>query len=106
MTVCFHGFRRTALASLRQWPCAIAARTAASPMPFPAATARPVSAFFCPLFCGPLTTPFLTAAGILVARGEQALRILELQREGGRRMNAAEFLKGHAVKEGGKLVEG
>src|ERR1017187_9671867 len=33
--------------------------------------------------------------GILVACGRDALRILELQREGGRRMNAAEFLAGH-----------
>ena len=45
-------------------------------------------------------------AGIVVACGEQALRILELQREGGRRMNAADFLAGHAVKEGDGLVEG
>jgi methionyl-tRNA formyltransferase len=38
--------------------------------------------------------------GILVACGRDALRILELQREGGRRMNAAEFLAGHALNAG------
>ena len=39
--------------------------------------------------------------GIVVACGENALRILELQHEGGRRMGAAEFLAGHALKAGG-----
>ena len=38
--------------------------------------------------------------GILVGCGEHALRILELQREGGRRMSAVEFLAGHALKTG------
>jgi methionyl-tRNA formyltransferase len=38
--------------------------------------------------------------GIVVACGQDALRILELQREGGRRMNAAEFLAGHALNVG------
>lgn len=38
--------------------------------------------------------------GIVVGCGEKALRILELQREGGRRMGAAEFLAGHALKVG------
>jgi methionyl-tRNA formyltransferase len=38
--------------------------------------------------------------GIIVGCGKDALRILELQREGGRRMNAAEFLAGHALKVG------
>ena len=41
--------------------------------------------------------------GIVVACGQNALRILELQREGGRRMNAAEFLAGHLLKVGEKL---
>jgi methionyl-tRNA formyltransferase len=41
--------------------------------------------------------------GILVACGQGALRILELQREGGRRMNAAEFLAGHPLKAGEKF---
>jgi len=39
-------------------------------------------------------------SGIIVGCGEQALRILELQREGGRRMSAAEFLAGHALNAG------
>jgi methionyl-tRNA formyltransferase len=38
--------------------------------------------------------------GIVVGCGRNALRILELQREGGRRMSAAEFLAGHALKTG------
>jgi len=38
--------------------------------------------------------------GIVVACGQGALRILELQREGGRRMGASEFLGGHPVKAG------
>lgn len=41
--------------------------------------------------------------GIIVGCGENALRILELQREGGRRMNAAEFLAGHALNVGEKF---
>jgi methionyl-tRNA formyltransferase len=38
--------------------------------------------------------------GIVIACGQNALRILELQREGGRRMSAAEYLAGHALKAG------
>ncbi|MGA3163815.1 MAG: methionyl-tRNA formyltransferase [Verrucomicrobiota bacterium] len=41
--------------------------------------------------------------GITVGCGEHALRILELQREGGRRMSAAEFLVGHALRVGEKF---
>jgi methionyl-tRNA formyltransferase len=41
--------------------------------------------------------------GIVVACGKNALRILELQREGGRRMGAAEFLAGNLLQPGGKL---
>jgi methionyl-tRNA formyltransferase len=41
--------------------------------------------------------------GIIVGCGENALRILELQREGGRRMGAAEFLAGHALNAGEKF---
>jgi methionyl-tRNA formyltransferase len=41
--------------------------------------------------------------GIVVACGLDALRILELQREGGRRMSAAEFLAGHALTAGEKF---
>jgi methionyl-tRNA formyltransferase len=42
-------------------------------------------------------------SGILVACGQGALRILELQLEGGRRMRAAEFLAGHPLKPGEKF---
>ena len=41
--------------------------------------------------------------GIVAACGQNALRILELQREGGRRMSAAEFLAGHPLKAGEKF---
>jgi|SRR6266498_525279 len=41
--------------------------------------------------------------GILVACGEQALRILQLQREGGRRMSVREFLAGHELPVGSRL---
>jgi methionyl-tRNA formyltransferase len=41
--------------------------------------------------------------GIVVACGKNALRILELQREGGRRLNAQEFLAGQNLKIGEKL---
>lgn len=42
--------------------------------------------------------------GIIVACGAGALRILEVQREGGRRMNVAEFLTGHPLSKGQKLI--
>ena len=41
--------------------------------------------------------------GIVVGCGEKALRILELQREGGKRLTAPEFLAGHALKAGEKF---
>ncbi len=43
-------------------------------------------------------------SGITVACGENALRILQLQREGGRRMAAGEFIMGHPLKPGEKLL--
>jgi methionyl-tRNA formyltransferase len=42
--------------------------------------------------------------GIVVGCGEHALRIFELQREGGRRMTVAEFLAGNPLKAGEKFV--
>src|SRR6478736_2163082 len=42
-------------------------------------------------------------AGILVGCGEGSLQITALQREGGRRLTAAEFLAGHPVKPGLRL---
>jgi len=41
--------------------------------------------------------------GIVVACGEGALRILELQREGGKRLIAAAFLAGHPLQPGEKF---
>jgi methionyl-tRNA formyltransferase len=41
--------------------------------------------------------------GIVVACGKDALRILELQREGGRKLSAQEFLAGNPLKVGGKF---
>ncbi len=38
--------------------------------------------------------------GILVACGEKSLRVVELQREGGRRLSAAQFLAGHPLTPG------
>ena len=43
-------------------------------------------------------------AGILVGCGRDALRILILQREGGRRLSAQEFLAGHNLRPGQKLA--
>lgn len=42
-------------------------------------------------------------ASIIVACGKDALEIFELQRAGGRRMNAAEFLRGRALSPGTRL---
>jgi methionyl-tRNA formyltransferase len=42
-------------------------------------------------------------SGIVVACGKNALRILELQREGGRRLSAQEFLAGNPLKVGEKF---
>lgn len=44
-----------------------------------------------------------TREGIVVACGQQAVRILELQREGGRRMTAREFLAGHPLAPSQRL---
>lgn len=41
--------------------------------------------------------------GIVIGCGDSALRILVLQREGGRRMSAAEFLAGHPLRAGQKF---
>jgi methionyl-tRNA formyltransferase len=42
-------------------------------------------------------------AGLVVGCGREALRILTLQREGGRRLPAHEFLAGHSLTPGQKL---
>jgi len=41
--------------------------------------------------------------GIVVGCGQQALRLLELQLEGGRRLTARQFLAGHDLKPGAQL---
>lgn len=41
--------------------------------------------------------------GLLVACGKGALRIVELQPDGGKRMGAADYLRGHPMKEGDPL---
>lgn len=41
--------------------------------------------------------------GITIACGDGALRVTSLQREGGRRMTAGEFLAGHPLKPGSQL---
>jgi methionyl-tRNA formyltransferase len=42
-------------------------------------------------------------AGLVVACGTGALRIEQLQLEGGRKMTAAEFLAGHSLKPGDRM---
>jgi methionyl-tRNA formyltransferase len=42
-------------------------------------------------------------AGLVVACGEKALRIFDLQRQGGRRMTVRDFLAGHELRPGQKL---
>jgi methionyl-tRNA formyltransferase len=44
-------------------------------------------------------------AGILVGCGKGALQVRQLQREGGRRMTALEFLTGHVLKPGERFGE-
>ena len=43
-------------------------------------------------------------AGVVVGCGRHALRLLELQREGGKRLAAREFLAGHAIPVGTRLL--
>lgn len=42
-------------------------------------------------------------SGVVIACGEQSLRVTQLQREGGRRMSAQEFLAGHPLTLGTRL---
>ena len=41
--------------------------------------------------------------GIVVGCGQESLRVLAVQREGGRRLTAPEFLAGHPLTAGQKL---
>ena len=52
----------------------------------------------------PGTVLAATAGGIRIACGEDTLEITELQRSGGRRLRAAEFLRGFAVAPGERLA--
>jgi len=47
---------------------------------------------------------FADKTGIVVGCGQNALRILELQREGGKRLTAEQFLAGFPLKVGAKFV--
>jgi methionyl-tRNA formyltransferase len=42
-------------------------------------------------------------AGIVIACGEGALRAIELQRAGGKRLAAADFLRGQRIEPGERL---
>ncbi len=44
-------------------------------------------------------------AGLMVATGERALKVLELQLEGGKRLSATAFLRGHRIEPGTVLGE-
>ena len=79
--------------------------------PWPAATAR-VGGVRCKIFAtaaergsgGPGTVLEAGKNGILIAcGGDTALRILELQPDGGKRMRAADYLRGHPVEAGSVL---
>jgi len=48
---------------------------------------------------------FADKTGIVIGCGEGALRVTQLQREGGRRMSAVEFLTGHPLVPGMKVAE-
>jgi methionyl-tRNA formyltransferase len=53
---------------------------------------------------GPAGTVLATGNDLLIACGEQALAVLELQRAGGRRQSAAEYLRGHPMAVGARLA--
>ena len=55
---------------------------------------------------GPPGTVLVAHGGLEVAAGEGALRLLEVQPEGKRRMTAAEFLSGHRLREGDRPFGG
>ena len=79
-------------------------------IPWPAATAH-IGGVRCKVFSSlveqqngePGTVLEAGKKGLLVACGEGALRILELQPDGGKRMRAADYLQGHSVEVGNTL---
>ena len=52
---------------------------------------------------GPPGKLLQTDRDLVVACGERALQILELQRSGGKRLDAAQFLRGHPLAPGARL---
>ena len=52
---------------------------------------------------GPPLAPGEVTDGLVVGCGEGALEILELQRAGGRRLGASDFLRGHPLPAGARL---
>ena len=79
-------------------------------IPWPAATAQ-VGGVRCKIFATsvepgtgrPGTVLEAGKDGLLVACGEGALRILELQPDGGKRMRSADYLRGHPLEIGSTL---
>lgn len=79
-------------------------------IPWPAATAQ-VGGVRCKIFATsvepgtgrPGTVLEAGKGGLLVACGEGALRVLELQPDGGKRMRSADYLRGHPLEIGSTL---
>ena len=44
-------------------------------------------------------------SGLIIACGQGAVRILEVQAPGGKRMRAEDYLRGHGIPEGTNLKE-
>ena len=44
-------------------------------------------------------------SGLIIACGQGAVKILEVQAPGGKRMSAEDYLRGHVIPEGTKLKE-
>lgn len=92
-------------------PAAIVARKIRAFNPFPGASAR-FNEHTLKLWCAEETTTATTGTpgevvqtdgnGIVVTCGEGAIRLTELQKPGGKRLSAAEFLKGFTL-EGGRF---
>ncbi|HWV62087.1 MAG TPA: methionyl-tRNA formyltransferase [Oxalicibacterium sp.] len=90
-------------------PAALLARKIRAFNPFPGAAAQfdgTAVKFWCaePVDCGVWQPGQVIAAnpqdGVLIACGEGALRVRELQKPGGKRLSAAEFLKGFPLEGG------
>jgi methionyl-tRNA formyltransferase len=92
-------------------PAAALARAVRAYDPFPGAVAR-VDGQAVKVWCAepapgagePGLVLAAGAEGIVVACGEGALRLTELQKSGGKRLPAADFLRGFALKPGQRFV--